>query len=50
MCIRDRVSTNGIKDDAQINVTDEMLDAAAQEAGTAIVTVGRYSSEGSRCV
>ena len=43
----EQVSTNGIKDDAQINVTDEMLDAAAQEAGTAIVTVGRYSSEGS---
>ena len=43
----EQVTTNGIKDDAQINVTDEMMDAAAAEANTAVVTIGRYSSEGS---
>ena len=43
----EQVTTNGIKDDAQIDVTDEMMDAAAAAADTAVVTIGRYSSEGS---
>ena len=43
----EQVTTNGITDDANINVTDEMLNAAAENAETAIVTIGRYSSEGS---
>ena len=43
----EQVTTNGIKNDAQIDVTDEMMDAAAAGANTAVVTIGRYSSEGS---
>ena len=43
----EQVTTNGIKNDAQIDVTDEMMDAAAAAADTAVVTIGRYSSEGS---
>ncbi len=37
----------GIKNDANITVTDDMLNAAAENADTAIVTIGRYLSEGS---
>lgn len=43
----EQVTTNGIKDDARIDVTDEMMDAAEAAADTAVVTIGRYSSEGS---
>ncbi len=42
-----QVSEKGIKNDANITVTDDMLNAAAENADTAIVTIGRYSSEGS---
>ena len=42
-----QVTTNGITNDANITVTDDMLSAAAANASTAIVTIGRYSSEGS---
>lgn len=43
----EQVSEKGIKNDANITVTDDMLNAAAENADTAIVTIGRYSSEGS---
>lgn len=43
----EQVTTNGITNDANITVTDEMMDAAAAAADTAVVTIGRYSSEGS---
>lgn len=43
----EQVTTNGITNDANITVTDDMLNAAAENAGTAVVTIGRYSSEGS---
>jgi hypothetical protein len=42
-----QVTTNGITDDANITVSDELLSEAAGAADTAIVTIGRYSSEGS---
>ena len=41
------VTTNGHTNDADITVTDEMIDAAAAACPTAIMTIGRYSSEGS---
>lgn len=41
----EQVSEKGIKNDANITVTDDMLNAAAENADTAIVTIGRYSSE-----
>lgn len=43
----EQVTTNGITNDAQINVTDEMMECGGGEANTAVVTIGRYSSEGS---
>lgn len=43
----EQVSEKGIKNDANITVSDDMLNAAAENADTAIVTIGRYSSEGS---
>ncbi len=43
----EQVTTNGITNDANITVTDEMMQAAAEFASTAVVTIGRYSSEGS---
>ena len=45
--VKKQVSEKGIKNDANITVTDDMLNAAAENADTAIVTIGRYSSEGS---
>ena len=43
----EQVTTNGITNDANITVSDELMDDAAANADTAIVTIGRYSSEGS---
>lgn len=43
----EQVTVNGIKNDADITVTDDMLNGAAENSDTAIVTIGRYSSEGS---
>lgn len=43
----EQVSKNGIKNDADITVTDEMIADAAAASDTAVVTIGRYSSEGS---
>ncbi len=42
-----QVTTNGIKDDANINITDEVWNAAKNATETAVVTIGRTSSEGS---
>ena len=44
---KQKVETEGIKDDAKITVTDEMMQAAAEYASAAVITIGRYSSEGS---
>lgn len=43
----EQVSTNGITNDANITVTDDMISQAAAASKTAVVTIGRYSSEGS---
>ncbi len=43
----EQVTTNGITNDANITVSDELMEDAAANADTAIVTIGRYSSEGS---
>ena len=43
----EQVTTNGIKDDASITITDEVWKAAAAATETAVVVIGRYSSEGS---
>lgn len=43
----DQVIAQNHKNDEEITVTDEMMQAAADYASTAIVTIGRYSSEGS---
>lgn len=43
----EQVTVNGITDDANISISNELLNAAAGDASTAIVTIGRYSSEGS---
>jgi len=42
----EQVTTNGIKDDANITVTDEVWSAATAATETAIVTIGRYTAEG----
>lgn len=42
-----QVTTNGIKNDANITVTDQMISDAAAASETAVITIGRYSSEGS---
>ena len=43
----EQVTTNGITNDANITITDDVWNAAAAATETAIVTIGRYSSEGS---
>ena len=42
-----QVTTNGITNDANITITDDVWNAAAAATETAVVTIGRYSSEGS---
>ena len=41
-----QVTTNGIKDDANITITDDVWNAAASATETAVVTIGRTSREG----
>ncbi len=41
-----QVVTNGIKDDAQIAISDDLWARAKSQTDTAIVTIGRYSTEG----
>ena len=43
----EQVTTNGITNDANITITDEVWNAAAAATETAVVVIGRYSSEGS---
>ena len=43
----EQVTTNGITNDANITITDDVWNAAAAATETAVVTIGRYSSEGS---
>ncbi len=38
---KQKVETEGIKDDAKITVTDEMMQAAAEYASAAVITIGR---------
>lgn len=42
-----QVTTNGITNDANITIPDELWETAAEKAETAVITIGRYSSEGS---
>ena len=42
-----QVTTNGITNDANITITDDVWNAAAAATETAVVTIGRTSSEGS---
>lgn len=43
----EQVTTNGITNDANITIPEDVWNAAANATETAIVTIGRYSSEGS---